>query len=148
MKTAKQNTILYGIYGFLSVGAFFFLMKLFGLENITELRLVNVLILIVLTNLLARKNVRELTDFSYVQCLGSMIGANAITAILSSIGFLVYINVFDQDLLSSFKNHYIADGTFNVYVAAALIFFEGLAGGLAISFISMQYWKKYENQMS
>jgi len=148
MRTSKRNTILYGIYGFLAVGAYFLLMKLFGLENVTELRLFNIVILVLMTNFLARKNVRENKNFNYIEGLVSLLVANFITAALSTLAFLVYVKVFNGDLLSSFKNHYIADGTFNLYVAAAILFFEALASGLAISFISMQYWKKYENQMS
>jgi hypothetical protein len=148
MKTSRKNTILFGLYGFIAVSLFFLFLKLFGLENVTELRLFNIVILVVMTNMLARKNVHSLKEFNYVEGLASLIGANFITALLSTLGFLIYIKGFNQDLLSSFKNHYIADGTFNVYVAAAILFFEALASGLAISFISMQYWKKYENQVS
>lgn len=147
MKTVQRNTILYGIYGFLGIAAYFLLMKLFGLENVTELRLFNIAIIIISTNLLARKNVREGNALNYVESLGSLILANFITVGLSVLGFLGYIKVLDQTLLSSFENRFIANGTFEVWAAAAILFLEGLASALTVAFISMQYWKRYENQM-
>ena len=76
-----------------------------------------------------------------------MLMAGILMSALTTISFYIYINGFEQGLLSSFKNRYIADGTFNVWVAGAILFMEGMASTLAVSFISMQYWKKYENQM-
>lgn len=148
MKTFRKNSILYGIFGFIAISLFFLLMKVVGLENVTELRLFNIVILAVMINMLARKNIHMMKDFTYVQMLVSLLGATFITSVLSTLGFLIYVKIFNQDLVSSFKNHYIANGTFNVYIAAAILLFQALAAGLAISFVSMQYWKKYENQVS
>jgi hypothetical protein len=147
MKVAQRNTLLYGIYGFLCIGAFFLLMRVLQLHNVTELRLFNVVILIVALNMLSRKNVRDGLHLNYIEMLGSMLFGGIIMAALTTISFIAYIKIFDEQLLSSFKNRFIADGTFNVYIAGAILMLEGFASTLAVSFISMQYWKRYENQM-
>lgn len=147
MKVAQKNTILYAVYGFLGIGAFFLLMRVLQLHNVTELRLFNVLILIVTLNMLSRKNVRDGLHLNYIEMLGSMLFSGILMAGLTTVAFLLYINAFDENLLSSFKNRFIADGTFNSWIAGAILMLEGFASTLAVSFISMQYWKKYENQM-
>lgn len=147
MRTIRRNTIMYGVIGFIGVAAFFLLMKLLHLQNVTELRALNIVILAVTLNYLAKQNVHTISDFNYIKGLTSMLGATVITAALSTIGFLFCIEVFHWNLLDTFKNRYIQNGTFNAEIAGAILFFEAIASGLAISFISMQYWKRYESQM-
>lgn len=131
----------YGIYGFVGVASFFLLMKLFGLERVAVLRFFNLVIVVWLSNRLARRNLHENPRNEYFPALVSLFLANAITVILSIVGFAIYVNFIDPEFMKNFKDGIIWNGNIPFEQAAAALFLEGMAGSMIVSFAIMQYYK-------
>jgi len=136
-----MNTLKFGVYIFLGIAAFFMLMKLFGLEQVSGLRVVNIAIVIFFTNRLAKRNLQDKPDVEYPQALVSLFIANALSVALSIIGFIFYVRVIDPQFLSQFNEGILWAGKMDLWKAVASLFMEGMAGSLVVSYIIMQYWK-------
>jgi len=133
--------VRYGIYGFVGIALFFVLMKLFGLERVAILRFFNLAIVIWLSNRLARRNLHENPQMEYFPALATLFLANAITVILSIVGFAIYINFIDPPFMNNFKDGIFWIGNIPFEQAAAALFMEGLAGSMIVSFATMQFYK-------
>lgn len=138
----KRNyTIRFGIYMFLSMVALFFLMKLVGLEKVTELRLLNVVIAAVFSNKLALNNLVEDAEISYPSNLGSLLIANLIAVFLCAFSLVMYVKFIDPGLMSSLGNGFFLGKNLTIDKIAIAVIMEGSAASIIVSFAIMQYWK-------
>lgn len=138
----KRNyTIRFGIYMFLSMVALFFIMKLFGLEKVTELRLLNILIAGYFSNKLAQNNLIEDAELDYVSNLGSLLIANLIAVFLCCISLVLYVKILDPGLMASIGDGFFLGKHLTIDKVAVAILMEGSASAIIVSFSLMQYWK-------
>jgi len=138
----KQDyTIKIGVYMFASIVAFFLLMKLLGLEDITELRFLNIVIIAFFSNRLAKLSVEDDNKIEYLQGLKSIFFANVINVILCVCALVLYILVIDTSFVTSFVNGSLFGEETSLSKVAVGIFIEGMAGAAIVSFTTMQYWK-------
>ena len=140
----SSNTLSYGMRMFLWIGLFFVVVNLIGLGHISELRVVNLLIIIYFSSKLAKTNVIDNDNISYLSNLGSVFAANILNTILSILGLLLYIQLIDPEYVHRISEGVMlipADSLMEVIVS---ILFEGLAGAAVVSFGVMQYWKNYK----
>lgn len=123
---------------------YFFLMKILGLENITELRLFNFLIVIwginsaIKQNLNTNKNNTYLTNIS----IGFSTSLSSLLAIVISLIF--YITFIDQTLLLIMENSSVWGKNLSLGKIVFALLIEGLASSVICTFLVMQYWKKYK----
>ncbi len=134
-------TIRIAFQMFLSIAAFFVLMKLFGLEHITELRFLNILIVAFFSSRLAKMYVIDEDRLDYLHGLRSIFMANALNVVMSVAALVFYIYFIDRDFLVHFANGIIIGGETSVAKVGVGLFMEGIAGSAVISFTTMQYWK-------
>lgn len=137
----KDYTIRIGLQTFAAIAAFFFLMRAFGLDHVTELRFFNILIVAFFSNRLAHLYVVDENRIDYINGLRSIFLANAIAVILSILGLVAYINLVDPLLLDNFKEGLLLAGEASISKIAAALLLEGMAGSVVVSFATMQYWK-------
>ncbi len=143
----KRNyTIRFGIYMFLSMVALFFLMKLVGLEKITELRLLNILIAGYFSNRLAQLNLIEDAEVDYVNNLGSLLFANLIAVFLSAFSLVLYVKLIDPSMMASLGDGFFLGKHLSIDKIAVAILMEGSAASIIISFSLMQYWKNVKRR--
>lgn len=143
----KRNyTIRFGIYMFLSMVALFFIMKLMGLEKITELRLLNILIAGYFSNRLAQNNLIEDAEIDYVSNLGSLLFANMIAVFLSAISLFFYVKLIDPSFMLSLGNGFFLGNNLTIEKIAIAILMEGAAASIIVSFSLMQYWKNVKRK--
>lgn len=143
----KRNyTIRFGIYMFLSMVGLFFLMKLVGLEKVTELRLLNVLIAGYFSNRLALNNLIEDSEINYVSNLGSLLFANQIAVFLCCISLVLYVKLIDPALMASLGNGFFLGKNLAIEQIAIAILMEGSAVSIIVSFSVMQYWKNVKRK--
>ena len=143
----KRNlTVRFGIYMFLSMAVLFFAMKLVGLEKITELRLLNVLIAAFFSNRLAQVNLIEDSDIDYVSNFGSLFFANLIAVVLSCVGLIFYVNVIDSGFMESLGNGFFLGKNLDINKIAVAVLLEGSAASIIVSFSIMQYWKNVKRK--
>lgn len=134
-------TIRIAFQMFLSIAAFFILMKLFGLEHITELRFLNIVIVAFFSNRLAKLYVIDDDHIEYLHGLRSIFMANVLNVAMSVAALVFYIYFIEHDFLKNFANGIIIGGETSVAKVGVGLFMEGIAGSAIISFATMQYWK-------
>lgn len=139
---SSNHTVLIGVYLFFSLVAFFFLMKLFGLEKVSELRLFNIVIAIFFTNRLAKLNLKtESPRSSYLGNLSSLMLANLIAVFASALSLMIYVTAIDVNLMSSIGNGFFLGNDLTINQVVIAIVLEGSASAAIVSFTIMQYWK-------
>lgn len=142
----SQHLLRYGFYSFLGIVSFFLLMKLFGMEDVAELRLFNILIVLYFSNRLARRNVHEQEHNDYLGGLASLFVANVFTVVLVSLSFMLYVKVVDHEFLQHFESGILWAKNITLFQAMIALFLEGIAGSIIVSFGIMQYWKNVKSK--
>ena len=139
---AKNQTVLFGIYMFISMIALFFIMKLVGLEKVTELRLLNVVIAVFFSNRLAKSNINsDSPRASYLGNLTSLMLANLIAVFASALGLMIYVTAIDKGFMETVGNGFFLGNNLTINQVVIAIVLEGSASAAIISFSLMQYWK-------
>lgn len=138
----KYQHVRYGLYSFACIAALFLIVKLFSLENVGYLRLLNVFIVFYFTNRLAKKNRQVDDDDSFLKAFGSLIVANAITVVLTVFSFVIYAVFIEPDFILHFDGGIFWNNHITVDQAAAILFFEGMGSAIAVSFINVLYWNE------
>lgn len=131
---------------FLSIGGFFLLMNYIGYGHVTELRIVNVLFVVLFSNLLAKRNWIDDARVEYLGNFLSVLSANIINVVLCMIGFILYTGLFDPDYISSISSGILWDANSSLAEVLIALFFEGMASSAVVSFSVMQYWKSKKRQ--
>jgi hypothetical protein len=140
MKNQAQ-TLRFGAYIYVGIAVLFLVMKLFGLENISFLRLLNLGIVIHFTNKLARIYNMKIIEQDYFTSISSLMMANVVAVVLSVVSFLLYVKVFDPQFIHNFKGGILWSSKTTLGQACLSLLFEGMASSAIIAFIAMQYWK-------
>lgn len=136
----------YGFYSFLGIGSYFLLMKLFGLEDLGALRVLNIPIVLYFTNRLARINAYEQVETDYLGGLASLFISNVFTVVLVLLSFIIYVNIIDPGFLKHFEGGIVWSKDITLFQALAALFLEGIAGSIIVSFGIMQYWKDVKSK--
>lgn len=140
MKNQAQ-TIRFGIYTFSSIALLFLIMKLFGLEHISILRLLNIVIVVHFTNRLARIYNMRVFENDYFGAISSLFMMNVMAVVLSVISLIIYVKGIDPELIHHFRGGLLWSNKITLSQACLALLFEGIASSAIISFIVMQYWK-------
>ncbi len=138
----EKTAVKYGLIIAAGLIGYFLLMKLVGLHQIAELRMLNLLILIVGVWLAIRSYKRKTDDeMDYLQGFGIGMLTSAVGTILFSIFIFIYLNFLDPAFMETLQQKEAFGQYLNPYMAAVAIFFEGMGSALILSFIIMQYMK-------
>ena len=136
----KMLVLKYGLLIFAFIAIYFLLMKLFNMENIKELRLLNIIIVIFFTVRMAREIKMSQEGLPYLKGLFSLLFANLLAVVFSVIGLALYITMF-PDFVNSFQN-WLFGGEPSITTLLIAIIFEGSAAAIIVSFAVMQYYKE------
>lgn len=145
MDKNHQQTIRTGIYSFIGIALFFLLMKLFGWEDVPYLRIFNLVIVVYMSNRLAKMNFVQDHDIEYSRAIASLFIANVLTVVLSVFAFALYVKFIDRAFLENFGDTLWIGGA-NIREVVAALFLEGIAGSIIVSFAVMQYWKDMKHK--
>lgn len=141
-----SNTFRIGIYTFLAIVAFFFVIKMARLEQYTELRLFNIVIVLYFSNRLAYLNFIKRKNTNYLNNLGSVFAANLLNVVLCSISFFIYLNWVDQEFIKVVENSFLLGHDLSAFNISLALLIEGIASSAIVSFGVLQYWKNYKNE--
>ncbi len=130
-------------YGLLTAGGlivYFFLMKILGLVHVVELRALNIFILAggILLALRAFKKVKPDT-FEYFPALGTGALTSIVACAVFSLFTFFYLNIIDPSLMEAIIENDPMGRYLNPYLASVIISVEGIASGLLITFIIVNY---------
>ncbi len=143
-----NKSIRTGLLIFACIAAWFLVMKLFGWEDIPQLRFANIIFAIIFSNRLAKSNAHEIEEIGYLRNFNMLLLANGFSIVLSVIGLVFYIKVLDPHMLEVLEEGFFWGSELTVPQIAIGIFLEGLAGSLIIAFTLMQYWKDQKKPVS
>ena len=122
---------------------YFFLMKVFGLIHIVELRGLNFFIQLVGV-ILTLRYFRQRTQSTHDYFQGMAIGcySSGIGVFIFSVFIYFYFKLIDHDTLIMLKSNAPMMGRYLTPFSSALtIMIEGMTSGLIVSFALMQYFK-------
>lgn len=123
---------------------FFFLMKFFNLEGVTELRLLNFIFVFWGINSALKKNIFTNHENDYIQNLYVGFATSFMAIILLGLSLNIYLSFIDPTLIATIEDLKIWGSNLNPILITFAIFIEGISSSLICTFILMQYWKKYK----
>lgn len=129
---------------YLGIVLFFFLMKFFNLEQITELRLLNFIFVFWGINSAIKKNIFTNHENEYVQNLYVGFATSFLAIILLGVSLNIYLSYIDPTLIIAIEDLKIWGSNLNPVLITFTILIEGISSSLICTFILMQYWKKYK----
>ena len=129
---------------YFGIVAYFFAMKLLGLENIAELRVLNFAFVIWGVNTAIKKNISENLDNTYLTNLSIGFSTSILAILAIAISLTAYITLLDPSLLVIMENSSIWGGDLTMGLVLFAILIEGTASSVICSFLVMQYWKKHK----
>ncbi len=136
----NKNILVYALFTYLCLGAYFLVVESLGYSDHTYLRLFNGVIVLAFMNHLIKSNIQKGIN-GYLENFRAAFVSTGIAIVLSAISLIVFLNFKDAAYISS-----IADGLFLAGAAepsqiGGAIMIEGLASTMVFAFVSMQYWK-------
>jgi len=131
-----------GIKSFFVLGIYFLIVEISGVKHTSFLRLLNGLIIAYFINKSISERMSEGRNF--IALFGSAIFTNLVAVMLSTIALAGYMYFFrGADYISELAKPLLALGIRELSVSqfSFAIFAEGIASGVVLSFVLMQYWK-------
>lgn len=132
-----------GFITFLSLVAYFMIMKFFGLSHVLELRFFNFVILAIGIGYGINKLKNELqeSDF-YMQGWGEGMIISLVSIILFALFMSIYLSYFDEELMQHIREVTTLgfNATTGMHVFFAILI-EGIASAVVITLGAMQYFK-------
>jgi hypothetical protein len=141
MAKIRKTVLVYGSVCAVFYIAFMLIMKLVGLLHITELRMVNYVILCLVCLFEIRQWIKQRhTYVPFLQVFGTAFFTGLWSFLLFSAFCYVYSR-YDAELRQLFF-----ENTYGVFpnVPSIVLFFEGSAASIIVAFINMQYFRRYE----
>ncbi|MDH3710166.1 MAG: DUF4199 domain-containing protein [Cyclobacteriaceae bacterium] len=143
--TVEKTAEKFGLFAALGLIALFFIMKVLGVLHVIELRVLNFFVLAVAV-VMALRSFREKKPQSFTYLKG--LGLGVLTAIIGSVIFALFVFVYTNFLDPAFMQAMVENEPFgqylNPYIAAVAVAVEGIASGLILSFIVMNYMDTVE----
>lgn len=137
----RARIIRFGVYSYVGIALLFLLCKLLGWENIPFLRPLNFVIIFYFTNRLARLYHMQLKENGYLRVFAALALSNFVTVALSVSSFALYATLLDPGFITHFVGGFLWTDHITLKEACLALTLEGLASGVMLSFILMQYWK-------
>jgi hypothetical protein len=133
----KQSILIY-----IGIVSFFFVMKIFGLDDIVQLRALNFIFVFFGINKAIKLNIINNGEVDYLSNFSLAI-LTAVTALIMVIlSLVIYLDFIDPGFLEVMEQVRVWGAQINVLMVAFGIAVEGFASSVIISFILMQYWKR------
>ncbi|GAA5039806.1 hypothetical protein GCM10011506_39490 [Marivirga lumbricoides] len=143
-KSIEFNGLIGGLFIFIGLLIFFFIMSLLGLVHNLELRALNLFIMAGGVYFSIKNIKRRNKDFDYLKGMGT----GFLAAISSSLAFALFNILFLTVVNPDFMTEVIAEEPFGSYLTpftvAIVILMEGVASGFLFTFGIMQWFKRRE----
>lgn len=127
---------------FISIGliVFFFVMRIFDLLYVVELRAMNIFIMTA-GILMAIKTLQRVYPqrYTYFQGMGTGVLTGIIGSILFALFVFFYVSFLDTGLMQSIIDNEPMGRFMNPYIVSLIIAVEGIASALLVTFIIMNY---------
>lgn len=132
---------------YIGIVVYFFLMKIMGLENITELRLLNFLIVVWGVNSAIKQNLYKNHNNTYLTNLSIGFSTSFFSVLAVAFSLTFYITFINYELLHAMENSSVWGNNLTLGKVVFAILIEGFASSVICTFIIMQYWKKHKTNI-
>ncbi|CAM1347993.1 MULTISPECIES: hypothetical protein [Tenacibaculum] len=139
-KIIINNALL--IFG--GIVGFFFLMKILGLNNVSELRLLNFVFVLWGINKAIKTNIKLNQESLYFSNFSIGVGTSILAVGLTILGLIIYVGFIDPELITVLGNSSFWGKNLNLSLIVFALAIEGIASSVICSFILMQYYKNYK----
>ena len=129
---------------FAGIVVFFFLMKILGLENVSELRFLNFGFVIWGINRAIKTNIHKNQESLYFNNFSVGIATSVVAVAFTIIGLIIYVDFIDPNLLTILENSSFWGQNLSLGLVVFALAIEGIASSVICSFILMQYYKNYK----
>jgi|TARA_B110000305_G_scaffold241441_1_gene315614 hypothetical protein len=126
---------------FLGIVLFFFLMKLIGLDEFTELRILNFAFVFWGVNTAIKQNRKTQENSMYLHNLFIGFFTSFVSVIMVCIALTVYLYYIEPSFIQVLENSSLWGTSLTPPLMAFALFIEGVASSMICTFILMQYWK-------
>ncbi len=128
----------------LGIVLYFFAMKLFGLDTISELRFLNFIFVVWGINSAIKNNIKKNKDTFYISNLFIGVSTSVIAVGMLIIGLITYVSIIDPSFITVLEKSFLWGSNLTLPLIIFAIAIEGIASSVICSFILMQYWKNYK----
>ncbi len=143
--TVERTAEKYGLFTAIGLIVLFFIMKVAGVVHIIELRALNFFVLAVGVVMALRFFSKEKpSSFTYLKGLGLGVLTGIIASVLFGLFVFVYTNFIDPAFMQSIVENEPFGQYLNPYIAAVAVAVEGIASGMILAFIAMNYMDTVE----
>ena len=132
-----------GIYG--ALVAYFFIMKLAGLEHVTELRLFNFFIVLGGLYLLLKENMTKNTS-NYFQNLFLGFRTAGLAIVMTVLSLFIYLEAIDPSFMNVLESSMVWGNDLTMFQVSLTIGIEGIASSYLLTYMVMQYMKNFNEK--
>lgn len=129
---------------YLSIIIYFFIMKLFGLEKMVELRIFNFAFVLWGVNSAIKQNLFVNLENSYLSNLSIGFATSFFAVLTVTFSLIVYTLVIDPSIIGIMTNSILWGNNLTLGHVVFALLIEGMASSVICSFLIMQYWKKHK----
>jgi hypothetical protein len=138
MKLPKE--LLNGILIFIGIALYFLLMTILGYENVTFLRVFNIIFVFYGVNRTIQMNLAEGKKVFASNAVSAMM-TSLVGVLLSVVGLLIYSHVKGGDsYVQSLSETFLFGGNPTVNTYCISLLFEGIASTIIVTLLLMLYW--------
>ena len=134
-----------GLLIYSCIVVFFLLMKILGLDNVSELRFLNFLFVFWGVNRAIKQNINFNDQDSYFNNFYIGFGSSVIGIALTIIGLIIYVGFIDPSFITVLENSSLWGKKLSLEMVVFALTIEGIASSVMCSFILMQYYKNYKS---
>ena len=128
----------------LGIVVYFFLMKLLGLESVSQLRFLNFLFVVWGINTAIKNNILKNKDTFYISNLFIGVATSIMAVAIVLVCLITYVSVIEPEFISVLESSFLWGSNLSLPLIIFAITIEGIASSVICSFILMQYWKNYK----
>ncbi len=139
-KIIMSNALL--IFG--GIVAFFFLMKILGLENVSELRFLNFAFVLWGINRAIKTNMDRNHESQYFTNFSIGAATSIVAVALTIIGLIIYVDFINPGFMTTLEDSSFWGQNLSLGLVIFAFAIEGIASSVICSFILMQYYKNYK----
>jgi len=130
----------YGLFIAIGLLIFFFIMRALGLLHVVELRVFNVVIMVLGIYGAVNSFRKHVPDgFTYFRGMGVGVTTGIIGSLLFGLFVFFYVSFIDTGLMQNIIENEPMGRFMNPYIVSVIIAVEGIASALLVSFILLNY---------
>jgi hypothetical protein len=142
--TTTKIILKNALFIFLGIVAYFFLMKVLGLDKVSELRFLNFIFVLWGINNAIKTNIHLNSEKHYINNFSIGIGTAATAVGFTIIGLIIYVSFINPEFMTILEQSSFWGDNLSLSLVVFALLIEGIASSVICSFILMQYYKNYK----